>query len=45
VIEPGDLAGALPKLNVVALGELFSLFHGLSIIGAFEFHGIEKMPV
>jgi hypothetical protein len=29
VVEPRNLAGALPKLNVMAVNKLSRLFHGL----------------
>jgi hypothetical protein len=34
LVEPGYLAVALPKLNVVAVNKLFRLFHSLGIVSA-----------
>jgi hypothetical protein len=45
VLEPGYLAGVMPKLNVVAINELFRPLHCLSIVGAFEWNCVVKMPV
>jgi hypothetical protein len=45
VVQPGYLAGALPKLNVMAIDKLLCLFHGLAIIGAFQWNGVEKMAI
>ena len=34
-LEPGYLAVALPKFNVMAINELLCLFRGFYIVGAF----------
>jgi hypothetical protein len=45
VLEPGYLAGVMPKLNVVTNNELFRPLHRFSIVGAFEWNRVVEMPV
>jgi hypothetical protein len=44
-VEPSYLSGALPKLNVVAVHELFCFFHSFGIIGALKLQGAVEMPI
>jgi len=39
VVEPGYLSGALPKLDVVIIGQLPGLLHRRVIIGTFQCYG------
>jgi hypothetical protein len=45
VVEPCNLAVALPKLNVVAVDKQLRLFHGLIVIDADQRNRFAKMTV
>jgi hypothetical protein len=44
-VEPGYLASVLPKLNVVPIDKLFCVFHGRSIVSAFNRNRLLKVAV
>ena len=45
MLDPAYLAGVQPELDVVNIGKLFRLFHGLGIVGALHWNAVEKVPV
>jgi hypothetical protein len=45
MVDPGYLAVALPKLNVVIISKLLSLFHRLGVVGAFQLNRVKEVPV